>query len=82
MSQVAASMVNWMFHYFKRATACPTNVHSSPKEEIHRVNKEVKHAMEQDKMSKKGQGKYNDYTAEKRTKLCKYAAENSTTCSY
>ena len=40
------------------------------------MNEEVKRTMEQDGTSKKGRGKYNDYTAEERAKIGKYAAEN------
>ena len=35
-------------------------------EEVHRVNKEVKRTLEQDKVLKKGRGKYNNYTADER----------------
>ena len=55
MSQEAEGMA--MFCYSKRDDpACHIKVPSLPKGEIHQVNKQVKHAMEQDEMSRKGEG--------------------------
>lgn len=66
-----------MFRYLKRERpACPAKVPSLSEEEVHRVNEDVKRTMEQDETSKKGRGKYNDYTAKERAQIGKYAAEN------
>ena len=66
-----------MFRYLKREhPGCPAKVPSLSEEEVHRVNKDLKHSIEQDETSKKGHGKYNDYTAKERVQIGKYAAEN------
>ena len=55
---------------------CQGQVPLLSEEEVRRMNEEVKRTMEQDGTSKKGRGKYNDYTAEERAKIGKYAEEN------
>ena len=66
-----------MFRYFKREPpACPAKVPLLSKDEVRRMNEEVKWTMEQDGTLKKGHRTYNDYTAEERAKIGKYAAEN------
>ena len=80
ISQVATSMAMFV-NSRELQHALSWSIHV-PKEEIHRVNEEVRHAMEQDQTSTKGQGRYNNYMAEERMKMCKYATEKSITRSY
>ena len=70
-----------MLRYFKRRPTgppLPTEVNSLTKAEVQRANDEVKNVLAsiEESSSSGKRNKYNEYTAEERAKIGKYAAEN------